>query len=216
MFPGASPRPASCGDLLCPDSGALGDLVRRVVPRDELLEHRLGRPHLRRTAPTALVGEDLAVREELATPHAPRLTPLDGRGEALVLDRALDAERLGPQDVVELLREEQVHERAGAVGAARVDPPGFVFDDFGGFQSEHFCSSPSGLCWFGAGRAGGVVRRAKREREREKGRRGCPGGLVSGTSRVTRRSPGTDGAGACGTWPARCTESTTSPRWCGP
>ena len=71
-----------------------------------------GGAHLRRPAPTPLVREHLAVGEELAAPDAPRLTPFDRGVEALVLHRALDAERLGPQDVVELLREEQVDERA--------------------------------------------------------------------------------------------------------
>src|SRR5581483_9569683 len=54
-------------------------------------------------APLALLGQDLAVADELATPHTPGLAPGQRAGQAGFLHRAGGAERLGRGDVVELL-----------------------------------------------------------------------------------------------------------------
>src|SRR3954471_15492219 len=69
-------------------------------------------------SPLALLGEDLPVEEELTTPDAPRLAPLDGAGKARLLHRAQLADLLCPADVVDLLGEEQRRHGRCAVLAA--------------------------------------------------------------------------------------------------
>src|SRR5262249_26313524 len=106
------------------------------------------RTHLRRPAALALLRDDLPVHEELAAPDAPRLTPRQRRIEAVLLDRALQAERLGRGDVVELLREEQLRHRPRAVVAARQVLPHRLLDGLGLFDwldGEHRHSLPYSL-----------------------------------------------------------------------
>src|SRR5439155_8271326 len=87
--------------------------VERVGER-----RRLGWSHFRRPASLALLRDDLAVDEELATPHAPWLGALQRGVEARSAHLAAGAERLRAVDVVDLLREEQLEHRAGTGGAA--------------------------------------------------------------------------------------------------
>src|SRR5262249_11933709 len=54
-----------------------------------------GQVLLTRTAPGPLTRDNRAALEDLATPDAPRLRPLDGAGQALDPHGALRAERLG-------------------------------------------------------------------------------------------------------------------------
>src|SRR5690606_13311221 len=63
---------------------------------------------LARPAPAPLARDDAAVDEDLAAPDAPGLTALERTGEARRLERAVDAERLGPLDVVAALGEPEV------------------------------------------------------------------------------------------------------------
>src|SRR5215204_768881 len=111
-----------------------------------LVVHGLGRPHLGRSAALALLGEHLAVGEQLATPDAPRLAPHLGRLEAGLAHRARPAEGLGPRDVIELLGEEQFDERRRTVATSGVEPPGLVFCDLDG---EHRRASPVFGCRLG-------------------------------------------------------------------
>src|SRR5438874_11852337 len=76
------------------------------VPRDVLLA---------RTATGPLTRYDRATLEDLAAPHAPRLAPLDGAGQALHPERALRAEGLGQFQLGRGLGEPQVR----VEGAAR-------------------------------------------------------------------------------------------------
>src|SRR6266513_901476 len=66
---------------------------------------------LGRTTPLALLGEDLAVAQELTAPDTPGLATGQSAGQAGLPHRAGLAEGLGNRDVVELLGEEQVEER---------------------------------------------------------------------------------------------------------
>src|SRR5690606_2396031 len=86
----------------------------------------LGPRPLRWPAPPPLGGEDLAVEEQLAAPHAPRLAPLERTLEARDEGRAGGADVLGPGDVLELLAEEHPGELTAAVVAAGVRPPGVL------------------------------------------------------------------------------------------
>ena len=121
-----------------------------------------GRPRLRFWATT------LPLHEQLAAPHAPRLAPGQGAVQAVVPDRARLAEGLGGGDVVELLGEEEVEERAGAVVAQGVVPPHLL--DL--LVSEH-----------GASFRNERWRTPKRERPP-----GLPGGLVESCGAVAARA----------------------------
>ena len=70
------------------------------------------------------VGELLRIGEELAAPHSPGLAPIDRPLEARIHERAAGADGLGPADVVQLLREEQLDHAAGAVATAGLCPVG--------------------------------------------------------------------------------------------
>ena len=70
---------------------------------------------MRGPAAAAADGDDLAVDEELAAPHAERLATLEGPGEAQLAHRAAGADRLRPRRLGRVLGEEQ-----GCVGGARV------------------------------------------------------------------------------------------------
>src|SRR5882757_2263071 len=87
---------------------------------------------LRWPAPLALLRQHLPVQEELTTPDTPRLAPCDGSLEARFANRALEAERLGRVDVVDLLREEQLEHRPGAVAAPGERLPGRQLLGFAG------------------------------------------------------------------------------------
>jgi hypothetical protein len=60
------------------------------------------------SAARALAGDDHSLEEQLSTPHAPRLTPLDGARQAFLADRAGAAQRLGELDVARRLGEEEL------------------------------------------------------------------------------------------------------------
>src|SRR4051794_1964134 len=81
------------------------------------LRSQLHRRVLGWAAPLALLGQDLAVGEQVSAPDAPRLTPLEGTLEARLGHRAEGADGLGPGDVVDLLREEQADHRRRPVAA---------------------------------------------------------------------------------------------------
>src|SRR4029453_3083238 len=83
----------------------------------------LGRP-----AATPLVGQDLPVDEQLATPDPPGLPALQGALQARDQRRARRADVLGPGNVLQFVTEEQLVELASAVVAAGVGPPGGVAD----------------------------------------------------------------------------------------
>ena len=105
-----------------------------------------GRGSFGRPAPTPLGGQDLPVQEELAAPHAPRLTPLQGTLEAGDHRRAGGADVLGPGDVLQLLAEEHRGEPAAAVVAAGVGPPGvLVARSSGSGSSASLAPGSSGL-----------------------------------------------------------------------
>jgi hypothetical protein len=63
---------------------------------------------LARTSAGALAGDHRSVLEQLSTPDSPRLTPLEGAGQALTADRAVPAQGLGHLDVGWCLGEEQL------------------------------------------------------------------------------------------------------------
>src|SRR5947199_263998 len=65
----------------------------------------LGGTVLRGPNTPALLGDDLAAHQQLATPDAPRLPALGGAGEAEGLHLARAADELRPGDVVEILGE---------------------------------------------------------------------------------------------------------------
>src|SRR5690242_16551810 len=64
--------------------------------------------HVARPAPRALTGDDDPLVEDLAAPDAPRLPPIDGRGQAALTDRAGRAQRLGLFQLDRALGEPQV------------------------------------------------------------------------------------------------------------
>ena len=72
-----------------------------------------GRPHAR----LLVTMRPLSSSSPPQTPHGS--SRCDGVGEAVVAQRALVADRLGPADVDEVVGEEQRRQRAVAVGAAR-------------------------------------------------------------------------------------------------
>src|SRR5690348_6843022 len=150
-----TPEPA-----ICPPAGPglacelRGDQLTFVVPvrvsRRVFLSGALSllllRTHLRRPAALALLRDHLPVHEELSAPDAPRLTPRQCGIEAVLTHRALQAERLGRGDVVELLREEQLRHRPRAVVAARQVLPYRLLDGLGLFDwldGEHRHFSPT-------------------------------------------------------------------------
>ena len=94
-------------------SGSAGDLVD-----DEPRSGVLGRP-----APPTLVGDDRAVDHQLATPHAPRLAPVEGPAQARPAHGAHRADGSGAGELDEVLGEEQVGQRRAGVGA-----PGLAVD----------------------------------------------------------------------------------------
>src|SRR3954452_19587157 len=102
--------------------------------RSRALRFLLLRTDLRRASTLALLRDDLSVDEKLAAPDTPRLAPRERTVEAVVAHRALQAERLGRGDVVELLREEQLRHRPAAVVAARKVLPTWSFYGFGFFD----------------------------------------------------------------------------------
>src|SRR5262249_56033502 len=73
------------------------------------------------------------------TPDDRRLAPDLGGLEAGRPDRARPAEGLGPRDVIELLREEQVDERRRTVATSSLEPPALLFC---GLDGEHRPASP--------------------------------------------------------------------------
>src|SRR5690349_11762505 len=85
-----------------------------------LVDHDHGTRGLRRAATPALDGDDHAVDDELAAPHAVDLCPLERAGQARIGEPALLADRLRAGDVELVLREEQMRERSVTVGAAGV------------------------------------------------------------------------------------------------
>jgi hypothetical protein len=81
--------------------------------------------------PPALAGEDLAVQEQLAAPHTPRLPSFERPFEAGDERRAGRTDVLGPGDVLQLLAEEQLGETSAAVVAAGVRPPAVLDEELG-------------------------------------------------------------------------------------
>ena len=71
------------------------------------------------TATRPLASDDLALDEQLASPHTPRASTLDGAGQAGFPDGAPDTESLGPLHVARRLGEEEL--RAFAVARTVVD-----------------------------------------------------------------------------------------------
>ena len=122
---------------------------------------------LGRTTTRSLVGDDPAVLDQLATPHAPRLGSLegalDGRSSASC---ALAADGLGAGGVERDVREEQVGERAVAVGATRAgDAYGDGLDELveSGVRARSWLSSVAYMSDVPLGRG--------EERKNQKGRR---------------------------------------------
>ena len=81
-----------------------------------------GRGFLRRSTPAPLLGQHLAVEEQLPTPNAPRLAALERAREARRDQGTGGADALGPHDVRDLVREEQLRQAPGLVAAAGVGP----------------------------------------------------------------------------------------------
>src|SRR5262245_41499860 len=75
---------------------------------------------LRRPAASALDGDDDTIDDQFASPDAVHLGPLEGAVQALLGQSALLADRLRAGDVELVLGEEQMRQRAVAVGATRV------------------------------------------------------------------------------------------------
>src|SRR5690606_19874193 len=115
--------------------------------------------------------------------------------EALEHRRALAADGLGPGDVLELLGEEDVAERALTVTASGLVPP--VFDHALAQFGEH--RSSLSVCWAGRRwRMGWVGQKRPLDARRPPG---CPGGLRSDPSAVdgaTARTPRAVGHGGRG------------------
>src|SRR6185503_17818082 len=170
--------------------GAQPDLGLQVLGDRDLRQEVLGTGVLGRPAPTPLGRQDPSVEEQLPTPDTPRLTPHDGALEALVHHRAPGADRLGPSDVLELLREEDTGQRRLAVTALRLVPP--VLVQLLTAQRRQHVACPScaaGLSerrpldvGVGRGWSGLVLlccwcSRRERGPRKQKGRRENPGGL---------------------------------------
>ena len=62
---------------------------------------------------------DLSFFEQFATPHTPRLGPVECSRETFISTRALRTDRLGALNVDVLLGEEQVRQRSVAVAATQ-------------------------------------------------------------------------------------------------
>src|SRR5437763_4657597 len=82
-----------------------------------------GQAVLARTATRPLARHHDPLQDQLASPDAPRLAPLEGTGKALGLQRATGAERLGLLDLCRGLGEEQlgVDAPTGELGSGPFD-----------------------------------------------------------------------------------------------
>src|SRR5258705_3576745 len=138
-------------------------------------------------AASALVDDDVAVRDQLSTPNTPGLALFERGLEALSRHRALRANGLGPRDVEQVIGEEEPGGGGRTVVATGLRPPatGLLGD----------------LDWIGEGEHDFLLEEGSGDGENQKGRRDViptAWGFLDACCCLRRDLPGPSGRGGHG------------------